>query len=70
MEFLEIIRHTPDIDVNYHLINMIFYGNGILPLLLQKVGEFSLQLILVAFIYTYTLTNIIYIGETTGDFNF
>ena len=58
------------IDGNYLVITPIFKKYGNLPLYLENYALFSLTLIFKNNLYTYTLRNIIYLGEPSGNFNF
>ena len=55
------------IDVNYQVITLILKKYGNLPLCLENYVLFSLPPIFTNYLYTYTLSYIIYLGEQSGN---
>ena len=55
------------IDGNYRVITLIFTKYGNLPLCLENYALFSLPPIKKKCIYTYALSNILYLGEPSGN---
>ena len=55
------------IDGNYRVITPIFTKYGTLPLCLENYALFSLPKNFTDNFYTYTLSNTLYLGETSGD---
>ena len=52
---------------NYRIITLILKKYGNLPLYLENYALFSLPLIFTIFLYAYTLSNILYIVEPSGN---
>ena len=57
------LHPPPGIYGNYRVITLIFTKYGNLPLCLDNYALFSLPPIFTNNLYTYTLSNIIYLGE-------
>ena len=55
------------IDENYQVITLILKKYGNLPLCLENYALFSLPPIFTTILYTYTLRNIVYLGEPSGN---
>ena len=55
------------IGMNYWLIALIFKKCANLPLCLENYALFSLPPIFTKTLYTYTLSNIFYLGEPSGN---
>ena len=58
-------RVVGGIDENYRVTTLIFKKYGILPLCLENYALFLLPPIFTKQLYTYTLSVIIYLGETS-----
>ena len=60
-------RIVESIDNNYRVITRIFNKYGNLPLCLENYALLSLPPIFTKHLYTYILSNILFLGEPSGD---
>ena len=60
-------KQAPSIYGNYRVITLIFTKYGHLPLCLENYELFSLPPVFTKYIYIYTWSNILYVGETSSN---